>query len=89
MITFKEVKEIISNRKKREHFKKLFEATPLSAREKMVLTYRFGLDDGLTRTLEEVGKIVGVTRERIRQIEVKGLQRLNEFANKGGGLTSN
>ena len=43
----------------------------LSDRERQVLAMRFGLDDGRTRTLEEVGKAFGVTRERIRQIEAK------------------
>ena len=43
----------------------------LTEREAKVLRLRFGLDDGQCRTLEEVGQIFGVTRERIRQIEAK------------------
>ena len=48
----------------------------LSAREKDVLRLRFGMDDGRQRTLEEVGQLFGVTRERIRQIEAKALRKL-------------
>lgn len=48
----------------------------LNDREKRVLRLRFGLEDGHTRTLEEVGKEFGVTRERIRQIEAKALRKL-------------
>ncbi|MBE5935706.1 MAG: RNA polymerase sigma factor RpoD [Lachnospiraceae bacterium] len=48
----------------------------LTEREQRVLTLRFGLDDGRTRTLEEVGKEFNVTRERIRQIEAKALRKL-------------
>ena len=48
----------------------------LNDREARVLELRFGLEDGRSRTLEEVGKDFGVTRERIRQIEAKGLRKL-------------
>lgn len=48
----------------------------LTQRERRVLQLRFGLDDGRSRTLEEVGREFGVTRERIRQIEAKALRKL-------------
>jgi len=54
----------------------------LTTRETEVLTLRFGLDDGEPHTLEEVGNIFGVTRERIRQIEVKALSRLRHRERK-------
>ena len=52
----------------------------LTERERQVLELRFGLKDGRTRTLEEVGKYFDVTRERIRQIEGKALQKLKKTA---------
>ncbi len=48
----------------------------LTPREKKILEMRFGLEDGITHTLEEVGREFGVTRERIRQIEAKALERI-------------
>ena len=48
----------------------------LKAKEAQVLRLRFGLDDGKDRTLEQVGEVMGVTRERIRQIERKALNKL-------------
>ncbi|MBI2175430.1 MAG: sigma-70 family RNA polymerase sigma factor [Parcubacteria group bacterium] len=50
----------------------------LSAREQKILRMRFGLDDGITHTLEEVGKEFGVTRERIRQIEAKAIEKIRQ-----------
>jgi RNA polymerase primary sigma factor len=50
----------------------------LSPREKKILDMRFGLTDGITHTLEEVGKEFGVTRERIRQIEAKALEKMRK-----------
>jgi RNA polymerase primary sigma factor len=50
----------------------------LSPREQKILSMRFGLKDGITHTLEEVGKEFGVTRERIRQIEAKALEKIRQ-----------
>jgi RNA polymerase primary sigma factor len=55
----------------------------LSERERQVVRMRFGLDDGEMRTLEEVGKAFGVTRERIRQIESKTLAKLRHPMHSG------
>jgi len=56
--------------------------TTLDPREATILRYRFGLDGGPERTLEEVGEKFGVTRERVRQIETRALREL-EAKNPG------
>ena len=60
----------------RERLKEIL--VDLTPREQKILALRFGLADGITHTLEEVGKEFGVTRERIRQIEAKSLERIRE-----------
>lgn len=60
----------------REYVQKVL--SDLDPREQKILRMRFGLDDGVTHTLEEVGKEFGVTRERIRQIESKALERIKQ-----------
>lgn len=60
----------------RERLKEIL--VELLPREQKILSMRFGLEDGITHTLEEVGKEFGVTRERIRQIEAKALDKIRE-----------
>ncbi len=60
----------------RERLKEIL--VDLTPREQKILAMRFGLEDGVTHTLEEVGREFGVTRERIRQIEAKALERIRE-----------
>ena len=62
----------------REQLEEVLET--LAPREKKVLELRFGIVDGRTRTLEEVGKEFNVTRERIRQIEAKALRKLKHYS---------
>jgi RNA polymerase primary sigma factor len=66
--------EVASNQLLREQVGRVLDT--LNPRESRVLRLRFGLDDGRSRTLEEVGKEFGVTRERVRQIEAKALRKL-------------
>jgi RNA polymerase primary sigma factor len=60
----------------RERLKEILK--DLSPREQKILSMRFGLEDGVTHTLEEVGRECGVTRERIRQIEAKALEKIRQ-----------
>ena len=66
--------EAASNNLLKSHVGLVLES--LNHREQRVLQLRFGLEDGRSRTLEEVGREFGVTRERIRQIEAKALRKL-------------
>lgn len=63
----------------RDQFKAKISQIPHTEKEEKVIYYRFGLDDGITHTLEETGKLFGVTRERIRQIEAKILERIEQL----------
>lgn len=65
-----------SRRLLRDHIKEIM--IDLAPREQKILQMRFGLDDGVTHTLEEVGAEFGVTRERIRQIEAKALEKIRQ-----------
>lgn len=65
----------------RERLKEIL--VDLTPREQKILEMRFGLEDGITHTLEEVGQEFGVTRERIRQIEAKALERIREHRKLG------
>lgn len=70
------VEEVCMNETLKEELRKSMRV--LTDREKEVLNLRFGLEDGRTRTLEEVGNQFGITRERIRQIEAKALRKLRK-----------
>ena len=66
--------EVVAKDMTKEEIAKLLEN--LTSREKLVLQLRYGLSDGKNRTLEEIGKMLGLTRERIRQIEKKAISKL-------------
>ena len=65
----------------KDHVKEVI--TELTPREQKILEMRFGLTDGITHTLEEVGQEFGVTRERIRQIEAKSLEHIEDHQGMG------
>jgi len=54
----------------------------LSDRERQVIRLRYGLEDGKTHTLEEIGNTLNVTRERVRQIEARAMEKLRKNAKK-------
>ena len=56
--------------------KEVYKQAPLGDRERRILEFRLGLSDGVRHTLAETGKLFGLTRERIRQIELKAIGRM-------------
>ncbi|MGX9706823.1 sigma-70 family RNA polymerase sigma factor [Laceyella tengchongensis] len=68
---------MVESKLERDEINKLLEQ--LSSKQRNIIKLRFGFEDGQTRTLEEIGQIMGVTRERIRQIEKKALERLKKL----------
>lgn len=78
----KNVSEEYEDKALKEAVNKALES--LSVREKAILVYRFGLDNGNSRTLEEVGQMFGLTRERIRQIEKKAMRKIRQRSKNTG-----
>jgi len=79
--------------RERKALKWVKEHPSISQREKNILIWRFGLEDGYERTLQEIGNTYKVTRERIRQIEANALQKLRNYRptpnSAAAGLLSN
>ena len=76
--------DIIEEKASRERLLKYI--SKLSPREQIVIRMRYGLDDGIIRTLDEIGQKYGVTRERIRQVETKALKKLKRFIIQKDGV---
>ena len=72
------IDEAMRNQSTREDIIKIFDT--LEEREKTVMIMRFGFDDGESKTLEDVGEELGITRERVRQIEARALRKLRQPA---------
>lgn len=72
------IDEAMRNQSTREDIIKIFDT--LEEREKIVMIMRFGFDDGESKTLEDVGEELGITRERVRQIEARALRKLRQPA---------
>mgnify|MGYP001599861798 CR=1 FL=1 len=62
-----------------QKFKRLSKELPLRPRERIAIEYRWGLTDGNTHTLEETGRLLSVTRERIRQMEAKVFEIMRQY----------
>lgn len=75
--------EMVEKNKNKEFRDYVFNYPYLTDREKLVLSYRFGFEDGQIHTLEDVGQVMGVTRERIRQIENRAIKRLRKSPTLG------
>lgn len=69
--------EVVSRRLESHRLDELLDS--LSKRERIILSYRFGLEDGNLRSLEETGRMIGITRERIRQIEKRAIEKMRRM----------
>jgi len=78
----KSPEELVFTRMLREQISKVL--SELNEKEQVVIKKRFGLDDGIPRTLEEIGQYLQMTRERVRQIEERAIQKLKKFSKKLG-----
>jgi RNA polymerase primary sigma factor len=74
-----QIEEEVESQARREFLEKMFEKY-LTERERKILYLYYGLDEGEERTLEEIGSMLGVTRERIRQIRNRAFEKLRESA---------